>query len=386
MTHISTQFHLEAMPLDAYLTFLKAIRDEDSRSRITDLNFGWMFDIDDSIYDDRNRATDRFISSFADHFDKYRPLYHKARQLTPIMRRNHRIAWDAFYPKFESHVRFMAYLEQLHDEEAAYRHEQDAFGFDVRLNPPMLDRFRVQNMGSWGVAMLEQARESAERIIRDGSVILHKHYERTGWRFLMRHPLAMGGVGTTDRLLLKREPINVHLSHYLGTARTMVYDLIQGIEPTTWSQHAIQGQFNMWMDHTATAVFTNHVVSSDLQWMLTPKGLPSVLALPSHTKLPVTIESKLTPSIDDEWQLIQHTGLADVIDGTIRTDGSIDESILRLGWLMCMAATILSMNIKVGTGQERLRWIHSTINAAHIGEAMMLAPMILHKANEAANA
>lgn len=379
MTHISTQFNLEAMPLDAYLQLMRNLSDSEMAGLIADLNFGWMFDHDDTIYDDRNATAERFVPAFADHFDKYRRLHYIAKQIKPAMRANLLAVWNALYPKMEQEVRFKRHLEMLHNLEAEYRQEHAQFGGEFRLKVPMLDRFKVKNMGSWGASTLAQAIEPAERILRDGSVILHRHWERTGWRFGLRHPLAMGGATMTDSLYLRRQPINLPLTYYLGSARTMVYDLIRNIEPTTWSEEAIQGQFNRWMDVSATATFTNGTQS---QWVLTPIGMPAPLILPTHTLLPVVVDEKPTPSLDDRWQCVQQLSVSDVIDGTMYDTWGIPSAILRLGWLMAMAATILSLNLKVGSGQEKLRWIHSFPNAAHIGEAMTLAPMILHQANE----
>lgn len=376
---MTSQFNIDAIPLDAYLQLIQNIDDPTLADRITELNFGWYYDYDDTIYDDRIEAMKKLVVGAQPLFTQHRRLYHIYQQLTPGEKKANVVKFSAWYNPESSMLAFYDNLKILHVDDQIYRQASNPFGGDFLSPVPFLDRFMVPNLGGHGVAILNKARESAERIIRDGMPILHKHYEKTSIRFDLRHPIAIGSPGITDSILRNSWAAFSSIDLSLGTARKAIYDLIRTIEPTTWSTGTpIRAHFDKWMSVTATAVFWHEGVIH----ALTPRGLPSILVRPSHDTLPVTTQIHHTAGLDDVWQSISLLSPADVFDGRI-TEKTINPRILDLGYLICMAASILSMNLKVGQGQHRIQWTHSFLNAAHVGEAMLLAPMILHNANEA---
>ena len=79
MTHISTDFGQivhEPMPLDAYAQLFHNIESDDFTETLIELNSGWLYDINDSIYNDRHTFHNTVSPYFAATYGRiYRHLH-----------------------------------------------------------------------------------------------------------------------------------------------------------------------------------------------------------------------------------------------------------------------------------------------------------------------
>jgi len=337
-----TQFNIDVIPLDAYLQLWQNLPTDAIRDAFMTADSGDYYALDDTIYDDRLAAQNKFVMGFQSFFRQHRRLYYIYEQMTPIERVNFYRVWNVVDVQGEEarFNHFLATLRALHTMEASYRRAHSGFGVSSLLPVPTLERFRVTNKGSWGVTVLREAHESAAQIFRDGSAIMFEHYKKTGWRFELRHPIAMEAAVTTDELYRNRLPIH-SLDITLGESRQGIYRHLASIESSTWAQGGkpLRMHFDKWMGITATAIFRvdQDDPCANVFHALSPYGLPGVLLTHNHDKLPVIHTRSQMPSIQDQWLWAQMLPLDKILDGDVTQAGLkqnyVNDDIRRLGWL-----------------------------------------------------
>lgn len=388
---MSTQFasFSYSMPDNCFEAFFLNLsnRNYDLFQQISSLNWGWWFAIDDSCYDKRSAAAQMFDSYYGTEYAPFYPALHARALATDGTERkgairtmsellyNHAIdSRPMLQTLFMEH---RARAEHYSNSMAAAMRDRDSYAVD-------LTRFDRDNISKWCGKVLADSEYLAIAILDHGLRILRDYENRAGWRFDLRTPLAFDTPASLQ-LLQKAHPINAP-EMLLNRAQSLFAKRMAELNLHPFRQFATyRDSFNFWMRHNGTAVFTHR--DSESTYLLTPQGMPAIAALNHYTKMPLTVDRYAVPSIDDEWQRIELLNEDDMLVGswTGHRD-SIHPAILDLGWLIAVAMSVVSANLKTGKGTRKLSWTHPVLVAAYTQTSVELAPAILARANKVIHA